>query len=86
MVPELRQKFNDNFTQKKYEDFLEDLNSKHPGDIMFRVAETPIFIPKDFTAKVLDACEAIVDFIVRQVFKEITKNDIPTNESVPKQK
>lgn len=83
MVPELRQRFNENFTQKKYEDFLEDLNSTHPGDVVFRVAETPIFIPKAFTAKVIDACEAIVDFIVRPDFKEITKNAIPPNESVP---
>ncbi len=83
MIAALRKQFNENFTQQKYEDFLKDLNSKHPGDIVFRVAETPIFIPKDFTAKVIDACEAIVDFIVRPDFKEITKNAIPPNESVP---
>ncbi|HEV8084721.1 MAG TPA: hypothetical protein VGP55_16055 [Chitinophagaceae bacterium] len=83
MIPELRKQFNENFTQKKYEDFLLDLNSKHPGDIVFRIAETPIFIPKDFTDKMLDACEAIVDFIVRPDFKKLTSHAIPEGENVP---
>jgi hypothetical protein len=83
MIPELRKEFNENFTQKKYEDFLHDLNSKHPGDIVFRIAETPIFIPKDFTDKMLGACEAIVDFIVRPDFKKLTSHAIPEGENVP---
>ena len=83
MIPELRKQFNENFTQKKYEDFLHDLNSKHPGDIVFRIAETPVFIPKDFTDKMLDACEAIVDFIVRPDFKKLTGHAIPEGENVP---
>ncbi|MEO6290897.1 MAG: hypothetical protein ABIO76_13295, partial [Ginsengibacter sp.] len=83
MIHELRKKFNQGFTQKKYEDFLKDLNSKHPGDIAFRIAETPIFIPKDFTKKMLDACEAIVDFIVRPDFKQLTAHAIPEGENVP---
>ncbi|MDQ6842730.1 MAG: hypothetical protein M3Z92_00055 [Bacteroidota bacterium] len=83
MIPALRKEFNENFTQKKYEDFLHDLNSKHPGDIVFRIAETPIFIPKDFTKKMLDACESIVDFIVRPDFKQLTKDSIPKDENVP---
>ncbi len=85
MIHELRKKFNQDFTQKKYEDFLKDLNSKHPGDIAFRIAETPIFIPKDFTKKMLDACEAIVDFIVRPDFKQLTAHAIPEGENVPRE-
>lgn len=83
MIPEIRTRFNENFTEKKYQDFLIDLESKHPGDISFRVAETPIFIPKDFTNKILNACEAIVDIIIKKDFKEITKRAIPKNENVP---
>lgn len=83
MIPELRKQFNENFTQKKYEDFLHDLNSKHPGDIVFRIAETPLFIPKDFTDKMLGACEAIVDFIINPDFKQLTNAAIPQGENVP---
>ena len=83
MIPELREQFNKNFTQKKYTDFLKDLDSKHPGDIVFRIAETPLFIPKDFTKKMLDACETIVDFIKDPGFKKLTDRAIPLGENVP---
>jgi len=83
MIPEIREQFNKNFTHKKYTDFLEDLDSKHPGDIVFRIAETPIFIPKDFTKKMLGACETIVDFIKEPGFKKLTDRAVPVQENVP---
>src|SRR3989337_2325194 len=49
----------------------------------FRVAETTVFVPKDFTKKMLDACESIVDIIIDPRFKELTKNAIPKNLQVP---
>ncbi len=83
MIKEFRQQFNQNFTQEKYNEFLDDLNSKHPGNIVFRIAETPIFVPKDFTNKMLDACERIVDVITDDNFKSLTERSIPKHESVP---
>jgi hypothetical protein len=83
MVPSIRKDFNKNFTKEKYEAFLKDLNSVHEGAIEFRVAETPVFIPKDFTKKMLDACESIVDIIANPKFKELTKNAIPKHLQVP---
>ena len=83
MVSELRKAFNNSFTQEKYESLLADLDRKHPHQIDFRVAETPVFVPKDFTKKMLDACEKIVDIIVDPSFKKLTKNAIPDNIKVP---
>ncbi|HEY4149230.1 MAG TPA: hypothetical protein VGM41_09885 [Chitinophagaceae bacterium] len=83
MVPALRQAFNAAFTKEKYEAFLDDLNSRHPGAIEFRVAETPVFIPRTFTAKVIDACEHIVDLITDPTFKQLTRRSIPPGENVP---
>jgi hypothetical protein len=83
MIPRLREQFNKNFTQEIYTDFLKDLDSKHPGDIVFRVAETPIFIPKDFADKMLSACETIIDFIKDPGFKKLTNRAIPKDENVP---
>ncbi|MEP6467000.1 MAG: hypothetical protein ABJB05_11880, partial [Parafilimonas sp.] len=73
MIPALREKFNSEFTQKKYNDYLDEINALHPGDIQFRLAETPIFVDKDFTQKMLAACESIVDVIVHPDFKTLTK-------------
>jgi len=83
MVSTLRKRFNENFTQEKYEAFLNDLNSKHPGAIEFRVAETPVFIDKVFTEKTLTTCESIVDVITQPNFNALTKNAVPDNVRVP---
>ncbi|MEO9209479.1 MAG: hypothetical protein ABI208_00185 [Ginsengibacter sp.] len=83
MVPEIRDHYNQSFTDEIYNNFLADLNSKHPNSIAFRVAETPIFIPKDFTKKMIDACEAIVDIITEPNFKKLTDRAIPQKEQVP---
>ncbi len=83
MIPSIRKAFNENFTASAYEAFLKELNVPYPGAIEFRVAETAIFVPKDFTNKMLDACESIIDIIADPKFKELTKNAIPKNLQVP---
>jgi hypothetical protein len=82
MIPSLRKEFNESFTKEKYEQFLNDLHSKHPGAIEFRVAETPVFVDKEFSKKLLDACESIVDFITAPNFKKLTERSIPVREKM----
>ena len=83
MVPSLRKVFNEQFTEEAYQAYLKELNSKHPGALEFRVAETPVFIDKVFKHKVLDACESIVDTITGFNFKTISNQAIPDNVRVP---
>lgn len=83
MIPSIRKAFNNSFTQEKYNAYLKDLNSPHPGAIEFRVAETPVFVPRDFTKKMIDACESIVDFITEPRFKSLTNRAIAPNANVP---
>jgi hypothetical protein len=83
MVPGLRKAFNEAFTTAAYEDFLKDLHGRHPGAIEFRVAETPVFVDKAFTNKLIDACESIVDIITDPGFKQLTQRSIPAAENVP---
>lgn len=84
MVPALRSAFNRQFSNETYEAFLQDLNSKYPpGAIEFRVAETPVFVDKNFTAKMLDACDHIIDVICDPGFGAATERSIPAGERVP---
>ena len=83
MIKELREKFNANFTKEKYEAYMAELENLHPGSLDFRNAETPIFVPKDFTAKMLSACEDIIDVIVDPKFIAMTDRGIPANVKVP---
>jgi hypothetical protein len=83
MVPALRKAFNEAFTRQRYDDFVTDLDSKYPGAIEFRVAETPVFVPKSFAAQLTDACEYIIDFITDPAFKALTERAIPSADRVP---
>lgn len=83
MVPHLRKTFNSEFTPDKYQAVLRELNSHHSGAIEFRIAETPVFVDKAFTQKMLDACESIIDVIVDPSFKQLTKRAIPPDEYIP---
>ncbi|MGI8951403.1 MAG: hypothetical protein ACR2FN_07435 [Chitinophagaceae bacterium] len=83
MKPEMRKWFNKNFDQKTYEKYVEELNALHPGHHEFRIAETPIFVDKEFTQKMISACENIVDVIVQPNFKTLTAQAIPADIKVP---
>ncbi len=83
MIPFIREKYNQQFTKEKYQAFLKDLEAAHPGQLDFRVAETPIFVSRDFTRKMLDACESIVDIIVDPRFISLTKDAVPADVKVP---
>lgn len=83
MVPELRKKYNQTFTEKGYQAYLQEIENRYPNQLDFRVAETPVFIPKEFLKKALDACESIIDLITQSSYKEQSKNAIPPHLVVP---
>ncbi len=83
MVPALRKAFNEAFSAARYQDFLKDLHSRHPGAIEFRIAETPVFVPKAFAAKLTGTCESIIDLIADPDFLKLTDRAIPPADRVP---
>lgn len=83
MITSIRQAFNKEFSAEKYQAYLHELNSKFPGAIEFRVAETPVFIDRGFKEKIHAACESIVDVITQFNFKALTSHAIPANVRVP---
>jgi hypothetical protein len=83
MISAIRKEFNKNFTKEKYEAFLKELNSLHEGALQFRVAETPVFVSKEFTQKIMDVCESILDVITDPGFDIMVKHAIPKNICVP---
>jgi hypothetical protein len=83
MIPSLRKYYNENFTAEKYQTLLSRLDNLHPGAIEFRLAETPVFIPKNFGNQMLQACEAIIDMVVDPKFMTATVNSIPVADKVP---
>ncbi|MEO5967338.1 MAG: hypothetical protein ABIP69_03685, partial [Ferruginibacter sp.] len=77
MVNQLREEFNSSFTEEKYNSLLKNIEDIHPGSLDFRNAETAVFVPKNFANKMLNACEEIIDLIIRPDFKTLTERSIP---------
>jgi hypothetical protein len=83
MVPQLRKLYNQDFTPAKYAAFVHEISNLYPGQLDFRVAETPIFIPKNFTEQALQACERIIDTITQPSYQQQSEKAIPEHLRVP---
>jgi glutathionylspermidine synthase len=83
MIPSIRTAYNQQFTPEKYEAFLAGIASDAGIAPAFRVAETPVFIPASLTSKLVQACEEIIDVLLRPDFKTLTQNAIPQRLKVP---
>lgn len=85
MISTLRKAYNQSFTKEKYEAFLKELNSLHPGAIDFRIAETPIYIDKRLKQQMLDTSSYIIQHIQSPAFKQEVAHAIPNGEFFPNQ-
>ncbi len=83
MIPSIRKEFNSRFTEETYKAYLADLNNVYPGQLEFRIAETPIFIPKEFTQKMIAACDSILDQVDTDEYKSKSHRAVPANVNVP---
>jgi len=83
MVPQLRQKYNQQFTEEKYKEYISELENVFPGQLDFRVAETPVFVSKAFTNKILSACESIIDVVTNPEYHNQSEKAIPAHLRVP---
>ena len=83
MIPEHRQTYNAAFSPAKYQEMLADIEQQFPGQLDFRLAETPVFIPAELRDKLIAAGESIVNVIKQDDFKELTEAAIPLHQRVP---
>lgn len=80
MIASIRQKFNADFTEQAHQNYLAALNKPFLGALDFSVAETPIFINKDFTKKVLATGDYVNQVIQSDQFNSITE---PSLKNIP---
>src|SRR5256714_2125267 len=83
MEPELRARFNADFTQEKYAALLRCVNeaTKWPAD--FRISESPIFLTREFTEEVVHAANEIAAQTQTPEFAQHAASAIPTGLEVP---
>ncbi|MCX2573944.1 ATP-grasp domain-containing protein [Pedobacter sandarakinus] len=82
MITSQRDRYNRQFTEEKYQRFLHELEKEY-AEIPFRVAETPVFVPKDLKEKLISAGEEIIKLIRQPNFKTLTNKAIPADWNVP---
>ncbi|WP_042721515.1 hypothetical protein [Flavobacterium sp. B17] len=82
MIPKYRQQFNQDFSQEKYSILKEYLKQKSGLEPGFRISESPIFLTKEFEAKLIDASESIIDQI-KALPPDLLRKAVPDNCYVP---
>ncbi len=83
MHPDLRARFNADFTPEKYGALLRCVNETEKWPADFRISETPIFLTDEFTNEVTRAANAIVDLTRTPEFARHAQGAIPKGLEVP---
>ena len=83
MIPEIRDRYNSQFTQEKYLTFLDDLHRQFNHVPGFRIAESPVFIPKGLKEKIFEACHYITGVITSPGFHQQSDASLAPGNIVP---
>jgi hypothetical protein len=83
MDPELRARFNADFTPEKYDALLRCVNETEKWPADFRVSETPVFLTAEFTREVERAALDIVDRLQTPEFLRHAQSAVPAELEVP---
>ncbi|PYJ73032.1 MAG: hypothetical protein DME72_06895 [Verrucomicrobia bacterium] len=83
MHPDLRARFNADFTPGKYGALLRCVNETEKWPADFRISETPIFLTDEFTNEVTRAANSIVDLTRTPEFARHAQGAIPNGLEVP---
>jgi hypothetical protein len=83
MQPDLRERFNIDFTQEKYAALVRCVNQTEKWPADFRISETPIFLTRDFTNDVTLAAKKIVDATRTPEFVKHAALAVPKALKVP---
>lgn len=83
MISKYRELFNTQFTEKKYQEFKDDIASDFNYMPTFRLAETPFFISNELKEQLIEGCEDVIAFIQNEDFKLLTDKALELNHKVP---
>ncbi len=76
MQPDIRAKYNQQFTAERYQAFKDSIAKTVDHVQPFRIAETPVFIPRELKKLLCNACEEITKIVCAPGFKQLTDNAI----------
>ena len=77
MQSAIRKHFNENFTEEKYQSYIQLIEKIQGGPLQFRIAETPVFIDKNFGNTLLEAGNSVCKQLTNASFIQQTNEAIP---------
>ncbi len=83
MISNLRARFNEQFSDAKYQAFLNDLNQRYNHHVAFRVAETPVFLPNLLRDRLLAASDDVITQILALDIAQTSERAIPAGYKAP---
>jgi hypothetical protein len=83
LIKKIREKYNSEFTNGKYDSFVKGLKKEAGYNIEFRIGETPVFLPAEFKHEILNASEKILEYLHSESFRKSSQNAIPPGMTVP---
>jgi hypothetical protein len=78
-----RRLFNEQFTERLYDRYREDLSNRLGCPFEFRLAETPLFLSEDFKQRAVDSANAIMEQLSEPALIERMKAAIPERWNTP---
>ncbi len=83
MIPELRERFNREFTPEKYADFLANLDAGCGTHVTFRNCETPCFFPRALLEKMARYGRELIEQLMQPAYRKLSDATIPPAFHVP---
>ncbi len=78
MIPELREDFNQRWTERAYTELLHTLEADLGEQPQFRIAETPIFLPESLLERIVSVSNELLESLLsNQEFLQASETAIP---------
>lgn len=83
MIPDIRRAYNSAFTPEDYEALLRDLERNGGSPTVFRISETPIFLPAALTQELVEASHEILAAVTSEDYLKLAGRAVPPHLAVP---
>jgi hypothetical protein len=85
MIPEIRRAYNAAFTEQGYEAMVRDLERDAGCPAVFRVSETPIFLPTGLTRELVEAAHEVLAAVTSPAYLREAERAVPPGLAVPRE-
>ena len=76
MIRSIRENYNSAFRSEKYAELQKYIEMEAGQPCLFRIAETPIFVPREFKQKLIRACDDAFNTIMQADFRSKTNGSL----------